>query len=238
MRNQLVDDPAVGPDLAVGAGLHPDAGHLDHGHLELLLPQPRHNGVERHGRRGLRGLEERRVRREEHVPGHHVLVVLVVQRVRRHDVLHHGVVSGGVGRALLPQRRGQRGVHVGRGRVEAAVSDEGRAVGAADGVRAGEHDEVVDAEPLVGEAGGELGEVEGRRWQELERLAGQGHPAVAAPRGHREVGPATAEDGAGVAAGEGDDVGAGDGARARGLERGLGVVDDLETTQAREVGRR
>ena len=49
--------------------------------------------------------------------------------------------------------------------IRAAVADEGRAVGAPGGVRAEEHDEVVDIEHVGSEAGGELEEVErGRNW--------------------------------------------------------------------------
>jgi hypothetical protein len=49
--------------------------------------------------------------------------------------------------------------------------------------------------------------------------------------------PAVAEHGAGVAAGERDDVGAGDAPGALLLERRLGRVYDLEAAQARVVGR-
>jgi hypothetical protein len=110
-------------------------------------------------------------------------------------------------------------------------------VGAADAVRAGEHDEVVDAEPLRPEAAHELGQVEEGRRQEGERLALQRDVAVEAPAGEGVVDPAPAEEEGGIAAGELDDVEAGDDAGAGPLDRRLGRVDHLEAGQAGEVGR-
>ncbi|WVZ57069.1 hypothetical protein U9M48_007505 [Paspalum notatum var. saurae] len=234
---ELVDSPAVPPDLTLQVtGLHVDAGHLHHGGLEPVLPPPGDVGVVRHHLGRGRRREQRRVGREEHPVREHVLVVLVVQRVGRHGVLHHGGVAAGR-RALAPQRRSEGGVDVG-GRGE-TVGDEGGAVGAADGVRAGERDHVLDAEALGGEALDELGEAEGGRREEAERARGAGDTAVEAAGGHVEVVEAggAAEEGGGVAGGEGDDVGAGDGARARPLDRGLGGVDDLEAPEAGVVGR-
>lgn len=110
-------------------------------------------------------------------------------------------------------------------------------MGDADGVRAGEHHEVVRVELLGLEAGHELRQVEGRRREELERLGFQGHVAVEATRRDRVVDPGAAEEVSGVAGGEGERVGAGDDARARALEDGLGFVDHLEAPEAREVWR-
>ena len=179
-----------------------------HGRLELLLPQPWYEGVEHHGygRRGLPGLEERRVRREEHVPRQAASTCLSsASGVTTSCTTVGSAVVALAGRTLPLQRRARPARGSCRTSTRAlrqpSSFNEARAVRAADGVRAGEHDELAT----------------NRRWQELERLAGQGHPPVAAPRGHREVGPATAKDGAGVAAGEGDDVGARDLARASGL---------------------
>ena len=167
----------------------------------------------------------------------HVLVVLVIQLVGRHDVLHDGGVVAGAGarRALAPQRRGKGRADVRRN--GEAVGDKGRAVGPADGVRAREHDHVLDAEALGGEVPHELGEVEGRRREEVEGARGIGDAPVEAACGHVEVDPAAAEEEGGVAGGEGDDVRAGDDARARPLDRGLGDVDDLEAPEAGVVGR-
>ena len=47
LSEQLVEDPAVPPDLAFVAGLHLDTGHLHHGCLEPVLPPPRDVGVVR-----------------------------------------------------------------------------------------------------------------------------------------------------------------------------------------------
>lgn len=110
-------------------------------------------------------------------------------------------------------------------------------MGAADGVGAGEHDEVVDAHALDLEALDELGEVEGRRRQEPERLVLEGHPAVEAAPGEAVEHLGAAEEEDGVASGELDDVGAGDDARAGLLERRLRRVHHLVAAQARKVWR-
>jgi hypothetical protein len=72
----LVDDAAVPPDLAVGAVLDVDGGHLQHRPGELLPPPPASSfGVVAHHRRRLLRCHERRVGDEEHVAVQHVLVV-------------------------------------------------------------------------------------------------------------------------------------------------------------------
>ena len=110
-------------------------------------------------------------------------------------------------------------------------------MGEADGVGAGEHDEVVDVQALDLEVLDELGEVEGRRWQEGERLVLEGHAAVEASPGEAVVDLGAAKEEGGVAGGELDDVGAGDDARAGLLERRLGRVHHVEAAQAGEVCR-
>ncbi|KAB8106539.1 hypothetical protein EE612_040916, partial [Oryza sativa] len=162
--------------------------------------------------------------RTEHVAAEHVPVVLVVQLVGGFEVLHHRGVAGAVAR---PRQVGlERGVHVGGGGGEAV--GEGGAVGDADGVRAGEGDHVVGVEPLVGEVLLELVEPGERRRQVGEGLVGEGDAPVVAAGRHGEVDVGVAEEVGGVAAGEGDDVGAGDDAGARALERRLRRVDHLE----------
>ena len=110
--------------------------------------------------------------------------------------------------------------------IRAAVADEGRAVGAPGGVCAGEHDEVVGVEAL----GGELGEVERQRGAGTGERRWRWKRGRRSGRGHHEVDAAAAEDGAGIAGGEGEDVRAGD-AVARRLERPLGHVDHHQAAQ-------
>ena len=106
----------------------------------------------------------------------------------------------------------------------------------ADGVRAGERDHVFGVEALGGESALERLEVgEGPR-QEVGGLGGEGHAAVEAAGGHREVEPAVAEEGGRVAGGEGDDVRARHDAGAGRLERRLGPVDHAEAAKALSVG--
>ncbi|WVZ96643.1 LOW QUALITY PROTEIN: hypothetical protein U9M48_042255 [Paspalum notatum var. saurae] len=130
-------------------------------------------------------------------------VVLVVEGGRRDEV--HG--RGGVGEELaavdgadaLEQervRRAQRRIDAVRRAAEvveavAGVVDSGEAaaVGDAEGVGAGEDDEVLDAQVLGGEAVGELGGVEEGWGQVGERLGGVGDHAVAAAGGHLELPP-------------------------------------------------
>jgi hypothetical protein len=233
----VIDRPAVLPDLSLVPSLDFEAGHLDHGLLELVLPPPGDLGVVQHQLGRLRRREERGVGGEEHGVREHVLVVLDVHGVGRDHVLHHGGVVAGrrVGRAAGPEEGGQRRVDVG-GDVE-AVGDEGGAVGAADGVRAGEDDQVLQRHALDGEAGGEVAEVGRGRDEELDRLGGVGEGAVEAARRHVEGDLALAQEAGRVARREGDDVGAGDDPWARGLEGVLDGVDQLEPAQARVVGR-
>ncbi|BAS71671.1 Os01g0293501, partial [Oryza sativa Japonica Group] len=113
--------------------------------------------------------------------------------------------------------RVQGGVHR---RVQPVL--EPRAVRGADGVRTRERHQVVDGEPLGGEALDELVRVEERRRDAGEDGEGGRHVAVAAAGGDR------VDEAAGlghrVAGGEGEDVGAGDLAGADGLHGRLDLV--------------
>ena len=109
--------------------------------------------------------------------------------------------------------------------------EEGGAEGAADGVGAGEDDHVLEGEGLVGELVGELLRRGGGWGQVVEGVLGDGDVAIAAAGGDLVVDIAGELDA--VAGGEGEDVGTGDGARARGLAGGLGGVDHLEAPEAR-----
>jgi len=224
------------PDLAVGSVLDLDERHLEHRPGELPLKPSSDASVLEHHPRRLRRRHQRRVGFEQHLVTQHVPVVLVVELVGGDDVLHHRGVVGevGVGRALLLEYGGEARVHVGRRRGD---GEEGGAVGEADGVGAGEHDEVVDAQAFDLEALDEPGEVEGRPRQEGERLVLHGHAAVQASPREAVVDLGAAEEEGGVAGGELDDVGAGDDAWAGLLERRLGRVHHVEATQAGEVCR-
>jgi hypothetical protein len=238
---ELVDHAAVPSDLAIGAGLHLDVSHLHHRRRELLLPPSRVEGVEEHRQRGLVRLEQRGVGIEQAVAADDVAVVLVVHPVGRHEVLHHHGVVAGVGLAgtLLPQLACEHRVHAaaaGGAQARGHAPLAGRAVGVADAVRAGEHNEVVDGEALGPEVVDELLQRVERRGQVGQRLAGERHAAIAAATRQPVADPAAAEEAGRVACGELDDVGPGDDAGAGGLEPGLGRVDHLVPAQALVVG--
>jgi hypothetical protein len=235
-----VDDEALLSDLSLVAGEHLDLAHLDHGLGELDLPRLVDRGVEVDdpGRPGV--VEQRTVGDEEDPVRQDVLEVLGVEGRRRDRVEGH---HGGVHLAVAGRPRAAVPKVLGVGRVEGRVGPpqlaaevvealrEGGAVGAADGVRAGERDHVVGGEPLAPEALDELGDVVGRGRDVVdEHLVGSGHAAVAAARGDGVV-DAAGEVGA-VVGRERHDVGAGDGARAVRLEDGLGVVHHVEAAHA------
>ena len=239
-----VDGEALLPDLSLVAGEHLDLAHLNHGLGELDLPCLLDCGVEvdHSGRPGI--VEQCVVRDEQDLVRQHVLVVLVVEGRRRDWVKRHhrGVHLVVAGRPRAP-RLEVPGVGGVEGRVclpqlPAEVVEplrEGGAVGAADGVRAGERDHVVGVEPLALEALDELVDLVSRGGDiVVEHLLLFGHAAVTAARRDLVV-QAAGEVGA-VTGRERDDVGAGDGARAVRLEDGLGVVDDVEAAHAGVVG--
>jgi hypothetical protein len=233
-----VDDPAVEPDLPLRPREHLDAAHLDHGLDELVLPPALALDELVHGllERGVG--EQRLVRREEPQVVGEPEVVLVVEHRRRHEVHVRGGVGdelAAVGGADAPEQEGvgraDGGVDV-AGVAEAVEAvGEGGAVGAADGVRAGEHHHVLGGEALAREVADELGGVGERGGQVVAGVGGRGDPPVAPPRGDL-VGEVVPRQGDAVARREGDDVGAGDRPGAPRLDGLLGGVDDLEAPQA------
>ena len=185
--------------------------------------------------------------------GDEVAVVAVVERVGGQGVQRRqrGVAAGR--RAGLPLVRRERRAHVG---VAVDAGAEVDAAGAADGVRAGQRGEVARAQALGGEGGDESGDV-GLGAREVGRhRAPTRRQRVAAAERHRPARPAElhtcAQQGLrhcvehmarararvcgvcvtdqvdGVARGEGEDVGAGDGGGADGLDLGLDGVDEVE----------
>ena len=220
----------------MGAGEHVEVAHLHHGGREPRSPKRPVARVEVDERRRVVPAEQRDVRREEHLPRLHVPVVLVVEPELRPRVqVDHPVAPPRRRGAPRPEVPAVGGVHVlGELRVEA--EGERGAVGAAEGVGAGERDHVVGGEVLGGEAVDELpGVGEGPR-KAVEHLGRVGDAAVAPPRRHGEVDPA--HEAAGVAGREGDDVGAGDGPPAPPLQDALRAADDAEPAEARVVGLR
>ncbi|WVZ96139.1 hypothetical protein U9M48_041811 [Paspalum notatum var. saurae] len=214
------------PDLAGGAGEHLDVAHLHQRRRELLHPQGGVGGVVGHLGRRVGAVGELLVGHEEHLPGDQVAVVLVAEHVGVGGdavVVEHGVAAAGARRGAHGlERGGVGGVHGGvDGGVEPAVAL--GAAGLAEGVRAGEGDEVVDVEALGGEVADEVRELVDRGRDVLEHVEEIGHRAVAPARGHVEGGEAAGDHG-GVARREGQDVGARDDARAHCLHCGLDRV--------------
>ena len=216
------------PDLGTvaGGGDDPDIAHLHHGFPKVLLPlvhQVSLVGI--HQCVGVCGVGKRSVRVEERVVVDHVLVVLAVQVVRGLVVLVHTGVTLALPVEVLDE-----------GLVHARAAGDEDAAGAADGVSGGEKDQVGPVEPLGGEFGHEsveVGEGPGQR----AGLVGEGLAPVPATGRYRVGDLAAAEVARGVARGEREDVGAGDRAGAGALQRGLGLVDDVEPAQAVLVGR-
>ena len=171
---------------------------------------------------------------EEAAPRHQVLVVGVVEPHRRLLVERRpGIVAGLAG---LPSQLRERGVDVGA--ALAVVSVDALLVVVAprraDGVRAGERDQVRRVEAELGELGDELGEVGGRAGEVL-LFGGMLVGAARVLAAELHVPGRAAEQGDGVPGGQGEDVGAGDGGRAGVLEVGLDLVDDVEAAE-RVVG--
>ena len=234
-RRGRVDDAAVEADLIRGAGLDVDVAHLDHGGGELLLPE-RLVGGEGVGERRERGVADELVVGEvEAEVERQQLVVVVVQHSRRADVdlRRVWVELAGAGRAQRLQQRLVRRADGPVGQPAAVGGQEGGAVGAADSVGARQHHHVLDGEVLPPEAVDEDLRRAVRAKQVGVGLRLVGHAAVPPPRGHLVEELARQVDA--VAGGEGDDVGARDGARAAPLHGGLGGVDHVEAAQARVV---
>lgn len=230
---QLVHDTAILPDLARRPRELDEVPHLHHGRRELGLPRGLVPSVLLHHRCRIRRAHQVLVRGEQHLVRLHVLIVLVGQPVRGHNVLGHDAVDGRVLRAHSFQdpRKGPVDRRVLR-RVEAVR--EGGAVRPADGVGTRERHHLLGRHALVREEGLVLGEAEEGGRQVLEDFGLEGDAAVEAARGDG-VGDAAQEEG-GVAGREGDDVGAGHDPGAAALQLGLRLVDHLEAAQAREVG--
>jgi hypothetical protein len=229
---QLVYSVAETSDLALVAGEHVQVTHLHHGLREPQSPRSPVARVQVHKLRRvvLAPADQRDVRRKEHLARLHVLVVLVVEQQLRLGVqVHHTVPPAGRCRAPPPERPDVGGVHVDRD-LRVQPEREGRAVGAAEGVRAGERDHVVGGEVLGGEAVDELRRVGEGRGQVIEHVGDVGDAPVAPPRRHGEVD--AAQDPRGVARRERNDVGAGYGMPTPPLQDALRAVDDVEPAQA------
>jgi hypothetical protein len=234
-----VEPPAVLPDLALRPGQRRDVAHLHHRLREVLEEEVDVVGVGLDERRGLGAPgQQHLVGAEQALADEEVLEVEVVEpggadEVQREEV----VVAAGAG-AALPQVRSvgrvQRGVRHAVARLVVQPLPEAGAAGEADGVGTGERDDVDDIKALAPELGDNGGErVVGRRDVVVGALDA-GAQRVPPPQRHVPVRPAD-EDG-GVAGGEGEDVGAGDGAGAVGLEGDLDLVYHLEPSGGVAVG--
>jgi hypothetical protein len=249
----VVDDVALLPDLTLAAGRHGQLAELEQRVGEVLVPEravvsvlvdvPARLLVRQQGPVGVEAddlgevivvegvVEEvgdpaHPASEPRHEPRHDVEVLVT-------DVVVHGRVVA-LGALVVEQ------VAVGRGDLRRRLAEaalDGRAVALADGVRAGEDDELLDGEVLLGEDLDELLHVvEGVRELRLGVL-GLGDEAVEAARGDLEVDVAVAEDTGRVAASVDEDVGAGDDAGASLLDSGLDLVQEVEGGEA-DVHRR
>lgn len=222
---------AEAPYFALVPCEHVKGAHLAHGVDELGRPLRLVPRVVRHHLPRRVVADERPVRVEEHLPGEHVPVILVVEVDRRALVLVHRRRIAGVRRALPLQPGAVLGVH-GVADVGVYPLREGAAVSAADGVRAGERDELLLREPLGGEELRETVELRERRGQALGGVGrGRREPVPAAGR-DAVVDRPGAQDVARVARREGQDVGARHCPRARALELPLGFLDHLQPAEA------
>ena len=157
------------------------------------------------------------------------------RRVLVADVVLHRRV-GRPGAAVLGEDVvAEVGVDLAGRRGEAVA--EGGAVRAADGVRAGEDDQLLGGEALGGEVADELGDVERGAREVVLGVRGRRDDAVQAAGRDGVVDAAVAEVPRRVAGREREDVGAGDGAGAGALEVGLDGVDHVEASET-DVGAR
>jgi hypothetical protein len=218
------------PDLAGVALEHADRPELGH-HLREPLQEGVGVGrvvgdVARRG--GVRG--GLLVHLQEAPVAHELRVVGVVDGEGRDGVEEgHGVVGRRrlVGEAADADHVAAEAlVHGAVVRPGEAVA-EGGAVRGADGVGAEEEDGLVGGEALGGEVAERV--VEGGEGRREVVLPGVGVEGVAAAE--RDVVGGAAEEGEGVPRHEGERVGAGDDARAGGLEGGLDGVDDVQGAQ-------
>uniref|UniRef100_J3L853 Uncharacterized protein n=1 Tax=Oryza brachyantha TaxID=4533 RepID=J3L853_ORYBR len=157
---------AVPADLTLRAGEHADLPHLHHGDGELVEERLLVGGELGDDGLGAGVGEEVLVRREQPLPVHQVDVVLVVEHVRRADVVRRAVVGVLLGARQL-QLPGEPLVHrLVLLRVQPVA--ERRAVRDADGVPAGERHQVVVVELELAERLEELGDVGARRRERVE----------------------------------------------------------------------
>jgi hypothetical protein len=232
----LVDDVALLPDLTLGTGENADVAHLDHGLTEVL----EENVIELAGGDALDVIpgggvgEERCIGLEEPPALGDVTVVAGVEGLvaARVHLGQHGLVVDAL--AACPQPVGVLAVQgwvraVGTAEVVEPASV-GRAVRRAEGVRAGEDDEVLEVEALGDENLGEQRDVSVGWRQLVGRLRCAGHAAVSPPQRDGPGGSLGKHDG--VAGHEGEDVGAGDGVGAGSLELGLHPVHGTKSTEA------
>jgi hypothetical protein len=239
-------------DLALGLGRQWQLAELDERVGEILVPERAIVGVLVDMAARLLLREQLPIGVEGDDPREVVVVVAVVQELELPQLREEGRDGGGDGGGVLVADV------VGHDRVlaggalageEAAVSREdllgwrgeagaeGGAVADADGVGAGEDDELLDGEVLAAEVADELGDGEGGVREVALGVGGAGDAAVEAAGEDVEVDVAVAEEDGGVAGGVDDDVGAGDHARAPLLHRRLDLVDELERGEA-DVDRR
>jgi hypothetical protein len=213
LEASVVGPEAVASDLAGGAAPN-DVAHLDHGGGELgeegglVVGEGADDGA------GAWVVEEALVGGQHSLPSGEGHEVAVVEGVRRDDV--EALLPGRAGGALPCERPGE----------VLAGSDQG-ADCLADGVAAGERDEVGGvAEASGGEGAEERVDVaEGAR--EDAELGRRGRPqAVPAAEGEVVEGPSGEADG--VAGGEGEDVGARHRGPAPGVHLGADVLHQLQ----------
>jgi hypothetical protein len=244
----VVDEPALVPDLALAAVRHGQLAELDERVGEVLVPERAVLGVLLDVPQRLPLLEQLPVRVERHDACQVVVVVAVVQKVvrlpqllqERRERRRHGrrvLVAHVVGNNRVRPRRALTGEQVPvrrhdlvgrRGEPRA----EGRAVAHADGVRAGQDDQLLHGEVLAPEVADQLRDGEGGVRQVALRVAGEGDGPVQPPRGGVEVHVPVAQEARRVARRVHHDVRARDRPRALRLHRGLDLVDHVERRQA------
>uniref|UniRef100_A0A0E0QSM6 Uncharacterized protein n=1 Tax=Oryza rufipogon TaxID=4529 RepID=A0A0E0QSM6_ORYRU len=190
-RRRGIGDTAVAPYLSLPGVLQ--LPHLDHPFDEgpeegaLVLAEFPH-GEPGPGVVG----EERLVGVEKAAEADEVLEVLVVED-ERGGVHASGDVLVAAAGAERVEPRAVGGVHVGVGPAGAGLvveaEDDGEAAGLADGVRAGERDEVGDGEVVAGEELDEGGGVGAWARHDVVRVLLARRQAVLAPKPHVPEGP-------------------------------------------------
>ena len=244
---QVVDGAALLPDLPLAPLRHGQLAELEQRVGEVGVPKGGIVGVlvDLGERRGVR--EQLPVGVEGDDLGEVVVVVGVVEEVAdladaadeaRHEpgddggVLVADVVDdvrvGGLGALVVEEVAVRRGDLLRR---LGEAAGEGVAVALADGVRAGEDDQLLGVEALGGEVVLELLHGHGGVRELRLGLVGPGDDAVEAARGDVEVDVAVAEDAAGVARRVDEDVGAGHHAGAPLLHGRLDLLQEVARRQ-------